>query len=178
MEDADKSEQDKKTYLISIINEVTTIMPKPDNKQLNVPASSEQEKDTDPDERVKENTKVVNDEDKERDIQACKAVAEDDQEDEGKMNILWKLSVLKKTSLLKKEFRVEGSIGEVGQKEKHTYVSLMHQINEAKAAGYDEDVIVNGVIRAMVPSLTIGNALETTTDLSLDRLLSFLEVLF
>ena len=51
MEDADKSEQDKKTYLISIINEVTTIMPKPDNKQLN---TSEDKDDTDPDKRMKE----------------------------------------------------------------------------------------------------------------------------
>ena len=55
LEDADKSEQDKKTYFISIINEVTTIMLKPDNKQLDAPASSEQKKVTDPDERVKEN---------------------------------------------------------------------------------------------------------------------------
>ena len=27
----------------------------------------------------------------------------------------------------------------------------MHQINEAKSAGYDQDEIVNEVIRAMVP---------------------------
>ena len=38
----------------------------------------------------------------------------------------------------------------------------MHQINEAKAARYDQDEIVNGVIRAMVPSLTLRNILETT----------------
>ena len=55
MEDADKSEQDKKTYLIGIINEVTTIMPKSDNKEFNTTTSSEQKEDTDPDERVKEN---------------------------------------------------------------------------------------------------------------------------
>ena len=42
-------------------------MQKPDNKQLNTPTSSEQK---DPDERVQENTKVVNDGDKESDIQA------------------------------------------------------------------------------------------------------------
>ena len=38
----------------------------------------------------------------------------------------------------------------------------MHQINEAKATRYDQDEIVNGVIRAMVPSLTLRNILETT----------------
>ena len=57
LEDADKSEQDKKTCLIGIINEVTTIIQKPDNKELNAPISSEQKRDTDLDERVKGNTK-------------------------------------------------------------------------------------------------------------------------
>ena len=85
------------------------------------------------------------------------------------------MGVLKKTSLLRKELRVKGSIAEAGQKQKLTYVSLMHQINEAKAAGYDQDEIVNGVMRAMVPSLTLRNVLETTTNLNLDRLLSLLE---
>ena len=47
-------------------------------------------------------------------------------------------------------------------------MSLMQQINKAKAAGYDQDEIVNGVIRAMVPSLILRNVLETTTDLNLD----------
>ena len=54
----------------------------------------------------------------------------------------------------------------------------MHQINEAKSAGYDQDEIVNEVIRAMVPSLTLRNVLETTIDLNLDKLLSFLEAHF
>ena len=54
----------------------------------------------------------------------------------------------------------------------------MHQINEAKSAGYDQNEIVNEVIRAMVPSLTLRNVLETTIDLNLDRLLSFLEAHF
>ena len=146
--------------------------------QLNITTSIEQKEDTDPDERVKENTKVVNDGDKKSYIEAGKAVADGDQEGEDKMNILRELGVLKKTSLLRKVFRVKGSIGEAGQKEKFTYVSLMHQINEAKAAGYDQDEIVNGVIRAMVPSLTFRNVLETTTGLNLDRLLGFLEAHF
>ena len=98
---------------------------------------------------------MVNDGDKECDIEAGKAVVDDDQEGEGKMNILRELGVLKKASLLRKEFRVKGSIGEADQKEKLTYVSLMHQINEAKAAGYDQDEIVNGIIRTMAPSLTL-----------------------
>ena len=93
-------------------------MTKLDNKQLNTSTSNEQKWEADPDERVKENTKVVHDGDKESDIQAGKAVADDDQECEGKMNILQELGVLKKTSLLRKEFWVKGSIREAGQKEK------------------------------------------------------------
>ena len=54
----------------------------------------------------------------------------------------------------------------------------MHQINEANAAAYDQDNLVNGVIRAMLPSLTLRNILETRTDPNLDRLLSFLEAHF
>ena len=54
----------------------------------------------------------------------------------------------------------------------------MHQINEAKVAGYDEDAIMNGVIRAMAPILTLRIVLETTADLNLDRLLSFLGAQF
>ena len=64
-----------------------------------------------------------------QDSSDIQAVADSDQKVEGKMNILQELGVLKKTSLLKKEFWVKGSIGEVGQKEKLTYVSLVHQIN-------------------------------------------------
>ena len=113
-----------------------------------------------------------------QDSSDIQAVADNDQKVEGKMNILQELGVLKKTSLLKKEFWVKGSIGEVGQKEKLTYVSLVHQINEFKAAGYDQDEIVSIVIRAMVPNLTLRNTLETTADLNLDRFLSFLEAHF
>ena len=37
LEDANKSEQEMKTYLIGIINELTSAMPKRDNKQVNTP---------------------------------------------------------------------------------------------------------------------------------------------
>ena len=62
-------------------------------------------------------------------------------------------------------------------RKKLMYVFLMHEINEVKVVGYDRDVIANEIIRAMVPNLTLRNVLETTTDLNLDRPLSFLESL-
>ena len=102
LEGTDQSGQDKKTYLIGIVNEVTTIMPKLDNKQLNTPTLSKHNEDTDPDGKVKKNAKVVNGGDKNSDIQAVKAVADGDQKGDGKLNILRELGVSKKTSLLKK----------------------------------------------------------------------------
>lgn len=50
-----------------------------------------------------------------------------------------------------------------------SYVSAMHEMHEAKAAGYDEDEIVKEVTRAIIPSFTLWNILETIADLSLDR---------
>ena len=54
----------------------------------------------------------------------------------------------------------------------------MHQITEAQSQGYDEEEIVNSVIRSMVPSLTLRNVLETTPNLTLQRLKQFLEAHF
>ena len=115
-------------------------------------------------EKSKGKYKGVNDGDRESEIQADKSVADDDQESEGKMNILRELNVLKKTSLLREEFQVNWGYSE--------------DRLEAKAAWYNQDEIVNEVIRAMVPGFTLRNVLETTTDLSLDKFLNFLEIHF
>ena len=80
---------------------------------------------------------------------------------------------MKKTSLLRREFRVKEQIGEVRQAYKLSYESLMHLITEGQAAGFVEDNIVNGVIRAMVSILTLKNVLQTTSNLTLGRLLVF-----
>ena len=68
MEDAGKSEQDKKTYLIGIL---TKILQKPDSKNL-MHQYQMSRKRIQILERVKENTKVVNDGDKENDIHVGK----------------------------------------------------------------------------------------------------------
>lgn len=52
----------------------------------------------------------------------------------------------------------------------------MRQITEIKSAGYDEDDIVNIVIRAIAPSLTLRNVLETTHNLTLKKLMLLTEV--
>ena len=103
---------------------------------------------------------------------------EDTDDGEGNASVLRELGVLKKTSLLRKDFKIKGQIHEVGQRNKISYVSLMHQINEAKLSSYDEEDIINSVIRAMTASLTLRNVLETTPHLSLKKLMQYLEAHF
>ena len=83
-----------------------------------------------------------------------------------------------RTSLLRKELKIKGQIGEANQKDKLTYVSLMHQIDEAQETGYEESEIVSSVIRAMIPSLTLRHVLESPPNLSLNQLLQYLEAHF
>ena len=51
-----------------------------------------------------------------------------------------------RTSLLRKELKIKGQIGEVNQRDKLTYSSLMHHNDEAQEAGYEELEIVSSVV--------------------------------
>ena len=73
-------------------------------------------------------------------------------------------------SPLRKELKIRGQIGEAGQKHKLTYVSLMHRIKQARLTGYRDQEVINAVISSMVPGLTLRTVLETTPNLTLDRL--------
>ena len=97
--------------------------------------------------------------------------------DDGEGN-LRDLGVLKKTSLLQKDFKIESQIGEAGQRDKISYVILIQQINEAKSSSYNKEDIIDSVIRARAPSLTLRNVLETTPHLSLKNLMQYLEAHF
>ena len=73
-------------------------------------------------------------------------------------------------SPLRKELKIRGQIGEAGQEHKLTYVSLMHQIKQARLTGYTDQEVINTVISSMVPGLTLRTVLETIPNLTLDRL--------
>ena len=60
---------------------------------------------------------------------------QDTDDEEGNVSLLRELGVLKKTSLLRKDFKIKGQIGEIGQRDKISHVSPVHQINEAKLSG-------------------------------------------
>lgn len=59
-----------------------------------------------------------------------------------------------------REFKLSGQIGEPGQTEKLTFVSLMHQTDSAFKRGYNESEIVDAVIRAISPYSSIDRLLS------------------
>ena len=79
-------------------------------------------------------------------------------------------------SLLRREYKLSGQIGEPGQTEKLTFVSLMHQIDSGLKHGYKESEIVDAVIRAISPHSSLRSYVETLNDLSLAKLRRILRV--
>ena len=73
-------------------------------------------------------------------------------------------------SVLRREFRVFGQIGEPGQADKLSFVSLANQIGAAIRRGYSQREIVDGVIRAVAPGTHLRSYLESFKDLSLPQL--------
>ena len=54
------------------------------------------------------------------------------------------LGYLNKTSLLRKDFKIEGVIGNAGLNDRLSFVSLSHQINDGRTARYNEKKIIAG----------------------------------
>ena len=90
------------------------------------------------------------------------------------------LSQLAKTksgpSLLRREFKISRQTGEPGQTEKLTFVSLMHQIDSGLKRDYQENEIVDAVIRAISPRSSLRSYVETLSDFSLAKLRTILRV--
>ena len=73
-------------------------------------------------------------------------------------------------SLLRHDFKIIDQVGEVGQKEQLSYISLIPQIEAGLAKGYSENEIVHAVINAVSPGLSIQSYLEGSGQLLLSRL--------
>lgn len=80
------------------------------------------------------------------------------------------------SSLLCCEFKISGQIGEPGQTEKLTFVSLTHQIDCGLKRGYKERDIVDAIIRSISPNSSLRSYVETLFDLSLAKLRKVLRV--
>ena len=68
-------------------------------------------------------------------------------------------------------FKIKGSIGIPGQKDKLSYTSLLFQVESGKASGYPKEEIISGIIQAITPGLPLRDYLETRGNLSLESLL-------
>ena len=80
------------------------------------------------------------------------------------------------SSLLRREFKISGQIGEPGQTEKLTFVSLTHQIDSGLKRGYKERDIVDAITRSISPHSSLRSYVETLSDLSLAKLRKVLRV--
>ncbi len=76
--------------------------------------------------------------------------------------------------VLRRDFKINGQIGEPGQKDKLTFVSLVRQIESALSKNYPEAEVIDAVIRAITPSMQLRSYLETISNLTLPRLRAIL----
>lgn len=58
------------------------------------------------------------------------------------------------------DFKIWGQIGDRGQKDRLSYTDLMHQIESGVQKGHTETEIVDAVVRAISPGLSLQDMLE------------------
>ena len=73
-----------------------------------------------------------------------------------------------------REFKISGSIGSPGQKDKLSYSSLAFQINNALEQGYGTSEIINAVIKAINPDNALRSYLEGRGRINIKQLLKIL----
>ncbi|CAB4042096.1 Hypothetical predicted protein, partial [Paramuricea clavata] len=83
-----------------------------------------------------------------------------------------------KTSMLRREFKIQGHIGEPGHKDKLAYQSLISQIEIGLQKGYTEEEITHAVVRAVQAGLQLRSYLEGINGLTLPRLRKILRFHF
>ena len=76
-----------------------------------------------------------------------------------------------------REFKINGSIGAVGQKDSMTYISLSCQLEQGKDAGYKFKEIVAAVVKAIKPGTHLRDYLESRLNLKTLDEKSFLQLL-
>ena len=81
--------------------------------------------------------------------------------------------LLFRNSLLRCDFKILDQVGEVGQKEKWSYISLICQIEAGLGKGYSENEVVHAVVNAISPGLSIRSYLEGSSQLPLSHLCKF-----
>ena len=72
--------------------------------------------------------------------------------------------------VIRREFRINGQIRELGQKDKLPYTNLIHQIDTGKRKGHGDAEIVKAVVKASTPGLSLRDMLEAKSNLTLVHL--------
>ena len=80
------------------------------------------------------------------------------------------VSIVDVKTALRRDFKIMGAIGGDEQKDRLSFVSLIHQIDAGLEKGYKEREIIDAVIRAISPSLKLRSYLETMSELPLPKL--------
>ena len=80
------------------------------------------------------------------------------------------------SSILKREFKISGQIGEPGQTEKLTFVSLTHRIDSGLKRGYARSDIINAIIHPISPHSNSRSYMEMLPDLTLAKLRKILRL--
>eukprot|EP00794_Sanderia_malayensis_P006741 gene6741-7501_t len=73
-------------------------------------------------------------------------------------------------SLMRRELKISGTIGQPGETNKLNFISLIHQIEGALSKGYSEIKVREAVIQSISPGMTLRSFLECTPDLPLPKL--------
>ena len=81
-------------------------------------------------------------------------------------------------SIFRRDFKIQGVVGDPGRKENLGYQALISQIEAGLTKGYSDKEEVSAVVRAVQPGLQLRSYLETMVDLTLPRLRKFLRFHF
>lgn len=76
---------------------------------------------------------------------------------------------------IRRDFKIWGQIGERGQKDRLSYTNLIHQIESGVQKGHTETEIVDAVVRAISPGLSLRDMLEIKSHLTLLQLKTILK---
>ena len=74
------------------------------------------------------------------------------------------------STLLRREFKISRTIGNAGETNKLSFISLIHQIEGALSKGYTEAEVREAVTKAISPGMTLRSFLECNPDLPLSKL--------
>ena len=77
-------------------------------------------------------------------------------------------------AILKREFRIVGTVGAQGQKEQLSYLSLSRQVESGKERGYSEKELVDGLIKCILPGIPLKDYLEAMREMGLETLMKII----